>query len=91
MNITINENAATDDAMQIDSIVESMAASLEELNEKIKKYIPALLETKWAEDLRTNWEQYYSEDIPNTMEEMKQSAANLRLAVENAIAYSREQ
>lgn len=91
MNITINPGAATDDASQIDSLVQTMQESMETLNTAIKQTIPAGIQTTWSETVRENWETYYSADVPAAMEDMKLSAANLRLAVEQALQYSQEQ
>lgn len=91
MNITINPGAATDDASQIDSIVSSIEASLEVLDGAIKRNIPNGVQTTWSEEVRNNWETYYSADVPAAMADMKLSAANLRMAVDQALKYSAEQ
>lgn len=91
MNITINPGAATDDASQIDSIVSTIESNLETLDGAIKRNIPNGVQTTWSEEVRNNWETYYSADIPNAMAEMKQSATNLRMAVDQALKYSSEQ
>lgn len=91
MNIRINPGAATDDAAQIDSLVQTMQESMETLNNAIKQTIPAGIQTTWSETVRTNWEGYYTADVPAAMEDMKLSATNLRLAVEKALQYDQEQ
>ncbi len=91
MNITINPGAATDDAAQIDSIVSTMQEAMATLDRELKATIPDGIQTTWSETVRSNWESYYTADVPQAMEDMKLSAANLRLAVEEALAYSREQ
>lgn len=91
MNITINPGAATDDAAQIDSIVQTMQESMATLDSALKATIPEGIQTTWSETVRENWEQYYTADVPQAMEDMKLSAANLRLAVEQAMAYDQEQ
>lgn len=91
MNITINPGAATDDAAQIDTIVTQMAEDMETLDGAIKRNIPNGVQTTWSETVRTNWNQYYGSDVPEAMEDMKLSAKNLRLAVEQALAYDQEQ
>ena len=91
MNITINPGAATDDAAQIDSIVQVMQESMSTLDSALKSTIPDGIQTTWSETVRENWESYYTSDVPQAMEDMKLSAANLRLAVEQAMAYDREQ
>ncbi len=90
MNITITPGAATDDAAEIDSIVSRMQEEMQELDAAIKRDIPDGIQTTWSETVRNNWEAYYSADVPEAMEEMKLSAANLRLAVEQALAYDQE-
>lgn len=91
MNITITPGAATEDATQIDSIVSTMQSDMEELDRAIKSTIPEGIQTTWSETVRENWEQYYSSDVPAAMEEMKLSATNLRLAVDQALKYDQEQ
>lgn len=91
MNITINPGAATDDATQIDSIVSTMEENMQTLDAAIKSAIPEGIQTTWSDTVRTNWETYYGADVPAAMEDMKLSATNLRLAVEQALAYDQEQ
>ena len=89
MNITINPGAATDDATQIDQIVQTMESDMETLNNAVKNTIPSGIQTSWSEVLLENWNKYYSNDIPTAMEEMKLSATNLRLAVDQALSYDK--
>ena len=91
MNITINQGAATDDASQIDSLVQTIQESMETLNNAIKNTIPQGIQTTWSETVRENWETYYTADVPEAMEEMKLSATNLRVAVDQALKYDQEQ
>ena len=91
MNITINPGAATDDAAQIDSIVTTMEEDMQTLDSAIKRNIPDGVQTTWSDEVRTNWEGYYGADVPQAMADMKLSATNLRLAVEQALAYDQEQ
>ncbi len=91
MNITINPGAATDDAAQIDSLVQSIQESMETLNSAITSTIPEGIQTTWSETVRENWEKYYTSDVPAAMEDMKLSATNLRVAVEQALKYDQEQ
>lgn len=91
MNITINTGAATDDAAQIDSLVQTMQESMATLDSAIKSTIPEGIQTTWSETVRENWESYYTADVPAAMEDMKMSATNLRLAVEQALQYDQEQ
>lgn len=90
MNITINPGAATDDAAQIDSIVSQMEEDMQTLDAAIKRTIPDGIQTSWSETVRSNWESYYTADVPQAMADMKLSATNLRLAVDQALAYDQE-
>jgi len=90
MNITINPGAATDDAAQIDSLVQSIEESAETLNNAIKNTIPSGIQTTWSETVRSNWESYYTADIPQALDDMRLSATNLRIAVEQALNYDQE-
>ncbi len=90
MNVTINPGAATDDATQIDTIVQTMMDDMETLDGAIKRNIPDGVQTTWSDTVRANWEQYYASDVPQAMADMKLSASNLRLAVEKALAYDQE-
>ncbi len=91
MNITINPGAATDDAAQIDSLIQTIEESMETLDSAIKNTIPSGIQTTWSETVRENWENYYTSDVPSAMEDMKLSATNLRLAIEQALKYDQEQ
>lgn len=89
-NIKINTDASLQDARQIEQIVESIANCMEELDSVIKRNIPSEVQTNWSEQIKSNWEQYYNTSIPEAMDAMKLSAYNLKMAVEEAIAYSTE-
>ena len=88
MNITIVPGAATEDAAQIDDIVSKIEESMKELDSVIKNTIPEGIQTTWSESIRTQWEKYYTSDIPNAMENIKMSADNLRLAIEQVLQYN---
>ena len=90
MNVTINPGAATDDAAQIDSLIQTMEEAMETLNNAIKNTIPSGIQTTWSETVKENWTGYYSADIPAAMEDMKLSATNLRVAIQQALDYSQE-
>ena len=90
MNITINPGAATEDAAQIDQIVTQMEEDMQVLDAAIKRNIPDGIETTWSDTVRANWENYYTADVPDVMENMKLSATNLRLAVDQALKYDQE-
>lgn len=91
MNLTINTGAALEDATKIDNIVNDIAAAMDDLNTAIKANIPEKVDTTWSNKVRENWEKYYTNDVESAMADMKLSAANLRLAVDEAIKYSQEQ
>lgn len=91
MNLTITPGAATEDASQIDSIVSTIQENMETLNSAIKQTIPAGIETTWSDTVRSNWEAYYNADVPAAMEDMKLSAVNLRMAVDQALKFDQEQ
>ena len=61
------------------------------LDAAIKRNIPSGVQTSWSDEVRNNWETYYSADVPAAMADMKLSATNLRLAVDQALKYSNEQ
>ena len=88
MNIRITPGAATEDAQQIDSIVSSIEKNMDILNKAIDDTIPKGIETTWSVQIKDNWKTYYSDDIPAAMADMKQSATNLRMAVDQAVKYS---
>lgn len=90
MNITINPGAATDDAAQIDAIVSQMEEDMQTLDAAIKRTIPDGIQTSWSDTVRGNWEGYYTADVPQAMADMKLSATNLRLAVDQALGYDQE-
>ena len=90
MNLTINPGAATEDAAQIDSIVNDIESAMEILDAAIKRNIPNGIETTWSDQVRNNWESYYGADVPEAMADMKLSATNLRLAVDESLKYSQE-
>ena len=91
MNVSIKTDQALNDAQEIVSIINNIKDSLETLNDNINKNIPDVLRTDWADQLKSNWSTYYSNDIPTTMDEMNQSAINIQKTAEAMIAYSREQ
>ncbi len=91
MNITINPGAATQDAAQIDKIVSEIQEDMATLNQAIENTIPEGIQTTWSETVKENWKKYYTGDIPAAMEDMKLSATNLRVAVNQALSYSKEQ
>lgn len=91
MVLDIKENASLNDASEIDEIVETIEKSMDELARVIKATIPDGIQTSWSLTLKDNWDKYYTSDVPEAMEDMKQSAKNLRTAVQNAVAFSKEE
>lgn len=91
MNISIKPGAALGDAQQIESIVSTIESSMQELNQVINRTIPEGIMTEWSETVKSNWSHYYSADIPEAMDAMKLSAKNLKMAVDQAVAYSNDQ
>ena len=89
-NMKINTDAALDDARQIDTIIQTIADCMQELDAVIKANIPEEVRTDWSETVKENWERYYNQSVQQAMEEMKLSAQNVRTAVESALAYSQE-
>lgn len=89
-SIRLNPNAALDDAKQIDRIVEDIDSEMRELNQVINNTIPDGIRTDWSERVKSNWVSYYNDSIPEAMSAMKNSAVNLRLAVEQALQYSKK-
>ena len=89
--VTIKPGAATDDAKQIDDIVSQMAGDMATLDKAVKSTIPDGIQTTWSNTVRDNWESYYQADVPQAMEDMKLSANNLRVAVDQTLKYDQEQ
>lgn len=90
MNVTLKPGAATDDARQIDMIVQKISDAMAELDQAMDSTIPNGIRTTWSLGVKDNWDEYYTSDIPATLEDMKLSAANLRLAIEQVLSYDRE-
>lgn len=91
MKLTILPEAALDDAKNIDSIVQEISNSLEELDKIIKENIPDHLQTKWSTKLLDDWNEYYNDNekgIKGSLAGMELSATNLKNAVDMAINYS---
>lgn len=91
MNVTIKPGAATQDAVDIDNIVKSIKEDMEILHEAIVNTIPELLQTDWSDKVRSDWEQYYVNDVASAMDDMAKSAENLRKAVAEFLEYSKSE
>ena len=87
MDFYINPGAATDDAQQIESIVTTIQQAMEELDTAMKNDDT---QVDWMDTVKSNWNSYYSQDVANCIEEMKDSARNLQLAVQEFTNYSME-
>lgn len=87
MNITINTDAALEDAKNIDTVVANIEESLAQLDKLFDMIIPERVETTWSKKLKEEWIEYYKNSIAIGMSEMKVSAANVRFAVEKALEY----
>jgi len=87
MNITVNTDAALQDAKDIDGVIATIEESLSQLDKLFDAIIPERVETTWSNKLKEEWIEYYKNSIANGMSEMKQSAANLRFAVDKALEY----
>ena len=90
MNVTLKPGAATDDARQIDMIIQKISDSMAELNQAMNRAIPNGVKTTWSLSVKDNWDKYYTADVPATLEDMKLSATNLRAAIEQVLSYDRE-
>ena len=95
-DIAIDEDNVAEDGIKAEDVVKEVEIEftdedMETLDSAIKRNIPDGVQTTWSDTVRSNWEGYYSADIPQAMEDMKLSATNLRLAVEQALAYDQEQ
>ena len=90
MTLEIQPGAATQTAEEIDMIVKHIKEEMEALDEVFKSSAP-VMDLSWADELRSNWQTYFNNDIPETMSEMIASANNLKLAVEEFLKYSNEQ
>lgn len=89
MNITIRPGAATDDALEIENIVSAIESDMETLDGAIKSTIPDGISTDWGDELKERWTNYYNEQIPAAMEDMKLSATNLKIAIADALEYNK--
>ncbi len=91
MNVTIRPGAATADAENIDTIVNSIKQNMEKLDQVFRREIPAGIETSWSESLLQRWSSTYKSEIPATMDAMSLSAVNLRKAVQELLKFSNQE
>lgn len=82
---------AMQDADDIVRVTKNMEDSFNQLNEFMKQYATSNIRTEWMDQVYNNWQQYQEGDIPETLATMKASAVNIKTAVDEALAYSREE
>lgn len=91
MNLTIRPGAALQDATQVDTIVNQIREDMKTLNDVITSIIPMEIQTNWSGELLNNWVRYYNSEVDSSLEEMTESATNLRTSVEKVLQYSSEE
>ena len=89
MDLTIKPGAATEDAVQIETIVGTIDRCMQELETVIKTHIPEGVDTDWSNDFRESWENLYNNSIQGAMDGMNQSAISLKRAVAAALQYNK--
>lgn len=89
MKFEIAEGVALDSVSQIEKIVTDFNADMDTLNNILTHQIDEGIQTDWAQLVKSNWTQYYNNDIENTKSEMLASAKNLENAVTAWKQYNR--
>ena len=89
--IRINQDSALGAILEINNIVSNLENTMASLDETIKKNIPDRIDTTWANELRTDWQKYYNQEVINVLEEMRLNGLYLRKAVNKALEYSKGQ
>ncbi len=89
--IRINKDSALGAILEINDIVSNLENTMASLDETIKKNIPDRIDTTWANELRTDWQKYYNQEVINVLEEMRLNGLYLRKAVNKALEYSKGQ
>lgn len=89
--IRINKDSALGAILEINNIVSNLENTMASLDETIKKNIPDRIDTTWANELRTDWQKYYNQEVINVLEEMRINGLYLRKAVNKALEYSKGQ
>ncbi len=89
--IRINKDSALGAILEINNIVSNLENTMASLDETIKKNIPDRIDTTWANELRTDWQKYYNQEVINVLEEMRLNGLYLRKAVNKALEYSKGQ
>lgn len=89
LNLTINTDSVSSDALDIDTIVENMQQHLAELEKVIKDNIPSGVDTDWSNELKDDWVNFYNGPVEDGMESLKASAKALRDAVQAALEYNK--
>ena len=89
--IKINKDSALGAILEINDIVSNLENTMANLDETIKKNIPDRIDTEWANELRSDWQSYYNQEVISVLEEMRQNGLYLRKAVNKALEYSKNQ
>lgn len=89
MQLEIAEGVALDTASNIERIVSSFNADMDRLNTILTSKINEGIQTQWADEVKSNWQTYYTSDIETIKEEMLNSATNLKKAVDAWVAYNK--
>lgn len=89
--IKINKDSALGAILEINDIVSNLENTMSTLDETIKKNIPDRIDTVWANELRSDWQTYYNQEVISVLEEMRKNGLYLRKAVNKALEYSKDQ
>ena len=95
LTLTVNSEAALNDAKEVKKIVNSMQESMQTLDDVIENCIAdgvgdTGILTNWSTTVKSNWKSYVAKDIPAAFSDMRETANNLQIAVDRAEAYSNE-
>ena len=94
-NLTVRSERALNDAKDIENIVQRMEDNMNKLDSTINACIAdgegdTGILTNWSSTVKENWKKYSTNDVPTTFANMKESAKNLKVAVDRAEAFSNE-
>jgi hypothetical protein len=93
----LDSSKSMNDATEIESIVSNIGNEMQDLDSAIRNNIPDSegeargVNTQWSREARALWKKYEETDIAQTMEEMLDSAKNLKMAVDNALQINQGQ
>ena len=95
LTLTISSEKALEDAKQIETIVQNMESSMQQLDKVIDSCIAdgegdTGILTNWSTTVKSNWSQYSTKDVPFAFSQIKESAKSLKEAAEQTEAYSNE-